>query len=524
MEIGGNAAWTPSTDLRIARLRQASRAALLAGEVESSLAAEHKLARLLLSLGRLEEAAKPLRNRLADGAPWTLLRAHASVTLADLERRSGRYQRTVDAFEASADWPSEAAYDGPRRQLLLLRAFALRDMGLSDLALASLEGALEPDLEQTDPGTWTEYLKLVQGTGDHAGVVERVRAHLADPRAAGTDRAELLHLYGVSLLELELTEGESDDGLAVLEEALALGLPEALVVHSEAWRAEVFLARGEPERARAALDRIPTPAPGSEGGPAPDLALNVAALRARVALELGAGEEELRNRRADLLARLERLLDGWTRAAARPGGSGFLLFSRRRAALGQLVELELALEGPERGAVRALEHVLRVRDRGRLARGAPGPAPTLEALARAGPGDRQPDRYRNRDHRREPRPEAQRVGHKIGRCRDPARRTPPGSARPSPPRQACARPPADRRAAGCFPGAVRRPRYRSDNGRCPWIGCVFGAPFGRRDNRPDRRARNKANRPDGPHAARTPRRAKKEDYTPNLSKWLDVLP
>ncbi len=378
----------------------AERAAALADNTRRAMYVGQLRTHLLRDNGRLGEALDEA-SRLIDAYPdeafsipflWT--------TRAGLERQLGRYDDSLASLdEAEALIGPDDAKQAPLRAAIPgLRGQVYLNLGLPDLAAPWLreEMAVATELYATDAKGFAGQLVWAQrrtaalalATGDYDGGVELIEGFLARKELyakRGRDRGYLLSLLGVALLRA----GESDDDDAALaaqrqREALELKIEPIIELRARLRLAEAEMTRGELDLAeealagaRAQIDQLA----GDPERPAPvHEAAQLVAFESRLAFARGGAGTELRALRDEAREGLELLIEDWQHVPERAGGVGFLLYSTRRAVLGELFRLEVAVEGPERGAELALEHVVSVQAMSTLARRGTAQPPDLAAL------------------------------------------------------------------------------------------------------------------------------------------------
>lgn len=153
-----------------------------------------------------------------------------------------------------------------------------------------------------------------------------------------------------------------------LEDALALGLPEAL----EEADASILLAllemeEGHLEEARGLLDQVSTEVFDKRGSSTGLLDLKLRAARSRVERLRQDPDGVSARRLEDLEFHLERFLEAWSRTPLIQGGIGFLEYDVRRFSLGEWIDARLE-GGHGDGAERTLDLLIRAQAQGSRAR------------------------------------------------------------------------------------------------------------------------------------------------------------
>jgi len=339
---------------------------------------EVRLGLLLLDLGRIEEARRWLER--AVGHDPTV---RNQMALAEFELRRGRFGVCWEILERVEASGSQEVLDPDRAQVALMRVRVCMDLGLPDLAAREL-GPLQEALRSSESGTADPRLReirsqaeerevqLLRAQGRHPEAVERAGEFLADDKAypPGPRRARMLVMRGWSRFALELEDPALEPlGLAWIEAALPEAGPIDRCYGLQAL-AEAELRAGNFERCQARLEEARA-AQSSASSVRPDLEPDL--LLARLALARGDSRELLARHEERLAEQLDELLRQWDSAPALTEGVGFFLFPMRRAILGGLTRLGIALD-PTGGVERSLERILEYESRSTLSRGA-DPAP-----------------------------------------------------------------------------------------------------------------------------------------------------
>jgi CHAT domain-containing protein/tetratricopeptide (TPR) repeat protein len=317
--------------------------------------------------------------------PHPRLEPHLLQSLAELERRSGSPMAALgllsraDACLARSDAgiPDPSAL---RAQGELLRAQVVLDLGLPDLAWTALErcrvAARASGRPELEGHARVLELNLLLATSRAPEVVLLLAggAGPLDRQAVAGLEPALRARLGLALADPACVEaGMAEEALdllgSVLEDPL-LSTDDGRIVH--VGLVDLHLRRGNLEAAskhlrlaREALARLSTASGGD--------------VHAREHAELEAYASHLMRRsphdegaaRAQLEL-LESRFDAYVAQLARNerprGGVGFLHFAGRRFILNELIELSIAVEGPEAGLASALDALRSVQELGSLSR------------------------------------------------------------------------------------------------------------------------------------------------------------
>jgi len=392
-------------DLRTADewLAEARRAAALFAErfdaVGFRASTEFDIAMLLRRQGRIDDARRVLEQALEAFPDAVEMHAWTYAKLADFHRECGQWAEAVDAWERArsaliGEAGEQREQDRVRCFLSGLRGQLELDRGLVDQAArwfheeqALAEELHDPELQNAVLVHRTNLLIANDNYARLQAEVERALAEEAEHLARYPYlRAQLL----IRLGKAHAVEALGDPALAsvaveVLEEALA----EPSLVEDERFEGHMALAdlrlrAGEYDAARAHLDGASRHlelqrACGGARQPVRKEA-RLAALHGRLALESGAGAEDLARRLAALRAAYDRFLVQWGSAPERPGGTGFLQFSERQRVVSEAIRLSLAVEGEERGGRASLRHLMDAQRLGTLARTFDAPAGSIERV------------------------------------------------------------------------------------------------------------------------------------------------
>ena len=352
------------------------------------------LARRLLRAGRPDDVT-----RVCDQACSELDASHPlypvlAIFAADAQRFLGRpadaEQRLARVLEAEPE-------DGMRAEALGVRAQLLTGVGVLDRAFLDLQEATasaerwyeasraagSPDAEPLVKALLRRAMFQVPA-GDFEGALEALDriGQVASQAIDGATSSQVELTRGHALLERwrrERAAGRADslDGLAPIEAAFGAALegsdPASLTApYACAGLAEACLFRDDVDGAAGWMAKTSavTVDPDEEstiGTPRARLAGQLAVVRSRIAHRRG-DQGEIERAHADLSRALDLLLTAWSEQPLRAGGIGFLHERAKRAVLVELCRTELAVRGRELGAQRALEHLLRARAMGTLAR------------------------------------------------------------------------------------------------------------------------------------------------------------
>ncbi|MEM7311195.1 MAG: CHAT domain-containing protein, partial [Planctomycetota bacterium] len=371
-----------SADERIDYFALAQRAAELSGSADDVASTAQQRFKSLLAERRTEEAYEVALALHADYPSFTY-RALTLVDLASIECDLALYSDALEHLtEAEDAIPGDNSYfQRARRDVLRIRGRVYRELGLLDVARPYVEQHLSAAKELRAQGALTREVadafvnaaaSLGTGAGSYATGIRMSREMLADEELFSrfpAQRGELLSQLGLALLGGGRNAEDAALAEPELRAALALPLGVAMELRTRLRLAEAELLTGDLDAAGTELALARASIEELRGDPrrTPPLeeASDLAALEARLAFAHGAPTEELRAR---CEAALDELLQRWENAPERRGGTGFLIYSTRRAVLGELCRLEMALRPGEAGRERALEHLVRVQRLGSLTR------------------------------------------------------------------------------------------------------------------------------------------------------------
>lgn len=337
----------------------------------------------LSELGRTDDAADALeRALLLEPAP-TYYAARLQVELADIRRLGQDFDAAEALLDEARSSLESLPEDDPERagaglRLELVFSRLSQDLGCADVAWSANQRARElvrglAESERIPPDL--EHAVFLLFSDRAAQAESLVDALLALPEFPPEFAAKALYLRGLARWVAARGAGrDTASARADLVDALARGLPSPESVLCRLRLAEMDLAAGSIDEARAQL-AIVRDAPDRNSD-----TLNAAlfaAFEARALRAIEAEREELAAARDAVRAAHTALLENRRRIALREGGVGFLHFGVRSEALGELVALELALEGPEQGARTAFDLLGEAQQLGSLARRMGLSAPSL---------------------------------------------------------------------------------------------------------------------------------------------------
>ncbi len=344
----------------------------------------------LSALGRDAEAEAALRAALAFTRGDNPGRAQMLLDLAEhcVARRESA--AVLDLTEQVAGMctrvPDLARNPELRTTLLCLQCQTAIDLGRQEriAALAAQLAELAPMLE---PGL-RRSVQLQRGNAMLALSAWQPLEQLAQQELADADldpglRAQWQLRHGQALSEVaRLDSSASARAQHELEAALASGLLDELEQDDTLLAlAELDLRTHAPEAARARLEacaarHAPGAAQSREPGASepelpgldPESRARFQALAIEVALATKASREDLARLRASARTTLGAVREEWLQRPLVPGGQSFLLFSEARFLLGQLLRVEIALEGERAGVEAALEMLALLQGAGTAAR------------------------------------------------------------------------------------------------------------------------------------------------------------
>jgi CHAT domain-containing protein len=352
--------------------------------------------------GDLEAAHKALERALAREPAPGLRLTRLEMEQVELERMQRNFEKALERLASAQEhllsydaWIEAAAEplrtqleeerDGTELDCVLLRGRLQLELGRINRAWEAIQAAtalVEHDLAELRPYVLTEKVVFLVATERAEEALEVLRELRADERLPPSLEGPLLVQQGFANQLLELSAGKAAGraGEAELGAALAHPLSQAERVICNLQLAQSALLRGALDEARTrltALDELL--AAGAEPLPTPEQA-QLECLRAWAARLGGASTAELERRRDALERAQAALLERWSELPPQDDGVGFLHFAAESAPLGELIALDLVLDGPERGAERALVRLALAQSQGTLARRLGVGACTAEAL------------------------------------------------------------------------------------------------------------------------------------------------
>ena len=376
------------------------------GDYEDEAVAQQVLSDRNIAAGRLSEERERLRavvERL--GTTWNtpVLR----LNLADIARLRGSWTEAQEEVDAARTVLAALPQDNDDQSRARRAGIALADgcegqldldLGLLDQAWTCFERMKRASDALGDP-TLDKACTIYRGNmalalEDHGGLERLVEAALQRDGWLPSERALLELLRAISLSERARSEpGVMDDAIAAAHAAADPAiLQQPSQVDAVQLLADLALRSRRPDEAEAFLETsrelLRSGLAGIDFARSVPQAARQEVLESRLDRARGTGPAELERHLASLERAYDAFLRQWSDTPVREGGVGFLQFGERRAVLGELVALLVALRGPNEGANAALEHLLRAQDEGTLARRLPGATPTLEEIRERvlGPG------------------------------------------------------------------------------------------------------------------------------------------
>lgn len=382
-------------DAAIELLEQVHPIANRSADLDRRAAIGYDLARHLLDVGRLDEAASVLATgRAALDGRWVYrpLLDHQRIRLA---RLSGRYS---DGLEAAAELlASEHFFHGAidampapdpaqveiadlhrRTEGLVFGERARMELELGRLDRAAAASMSEIELgERADDATLLidGHLALAAGRflGDDPEGTLREADFIVDELGVDPSTPTVRFLRGMALGSLALrgdANSPSNGAEPELLGALALpGLDQLAAFDAEWMLAELALAADDSERALRWTDAGRTRF--ESWGQSPDALgtreLRLIANEAELACRTDADREALGVALEALERGLAKLLEGWAEIDLEAGGAGFLESEERRGLFGELVRVRERLDG-EAGLEAAVGDLLRAQAMGSVAR------------------------------------------------------------------------------------------------------------------------------------------------------------
>ncbi len=396
-------------DEKLELLRMTSRAAVSLGYFEHSAAAEYEQASLLFGLGRGREARVILERAVVTIPDQPTHHLFIRVLLADVFWSLGNLGDSlvlldeIDlALQAS---PETMVWDPARRYSESIRAKVLLDLGLPDQASPLIRRQLQiarelplddPDRATSLLGAHVNDIRLSLEIEDYSAVRDRVEEYLSlrelyerNPR----QEAQLRVLLALAELETErsrvqdrpLQDSPESPASMILRELLEdEDLPQGLRIDGLCALAEVHLIQGRFADAEGRLKEAKEllVLPDEEGEIPIRQGAKFWTLSSRLALDQGADSSRLQECLKHLEASFESFLAEWNRVPLREGGVGFLQYGQRRALLSELIRLDHAVRGKEKGGERAFFRLMQTQAMGSLVRRVHGEAPNLVEIRR----------------------------------------------------------------------------------------------------------------------------------------------
>jgi len=360
----------------------AARAAAWLGDAEVACTVAFDRALVARSQGRLTVARDVLDEALAAHPGSRIMRPWLEIAVAELARLAGRADEALERCERSAGMLADGRGFAPhalaRAALLGVRTAAFLDLGQLERAVGAADEWERVARASGDVDTWLGYAlgraNVLLAQRDFRGVLrflDELDADAGLPELPPVRRAQLALRRGYAQAELE-QRGPARAPVAA--ETLSAALEQDGLDAAERLRGTVFLcerrladgrvdeAAAELERARALRRTLDTEAWSTPVS----IEAELARLGARLALDRGAGDEELTRCARELESAFERYLEHFWNLAVQRDGTGFLHFARQRALLSEWIRLRVH-RSPD-GAPRALEDLFRAQALGSLAR------------------------------------------------------------------------------------------------------------------------------------------------------------
>jgi hypothetical protein len=304
--------------------------------------------------------------------------------LEHLDRADAERERVRDpaAFEP---W-----VEGLRAELWLL-------IGMPELAAEWVERRFAQGLRSTDPHErWSAFdlrQRWLLSEDDYAGLRELERTVQEQGWLAGWDadhRRAAERRLAAALAE-EGQHSPSANAAARARLAALLADPELSAVDrtwgtvaavlAELDAGHLELARGRLQALGAHLGPIPAKAEAFAADPRRVQYVALEGLVALAAADRGAAEpDELTAALARVQLAWSGLRAGWSNVPTRAGGIGYLLLGRRQVLIEALLGLQVAVLGPEAGAVQALDWLLEAEAQSTLVKRLRAPAADFEAV------------------------------------------------------------------------------------------------------------------------------------------------
>ncbi|MDF1799411.1 MAG: CHAT domain-containing protein [Planctomycetota bacterium] len=357
----------------------------------------------LAGAGRYDEASAWIEGCIEAYAELPACAAYYRVLAADVARLQGRWDVAMaalgqaDAFLATQpEEPFDPLLWAARRRSLGTWVQLEMQLGRIDRALrySAKERALAERSAELDPSVAVDsarfrYLDLLVSTGSYQAVLDKAAPVLAAGGLSAKAEHDLRYLQAMAWTGLELRDPSREPrARAEFEQLLADTSPKQLR------RGSLLLGLSRLDRAAGDLDGLAERVAaledllagwGGSAAQAPPARLVAASRATAAALARLRGEDaaSLERHLEGLEASFVELLSGWSVAPELTGGIGYLHDTRRRTLLGELIELAVALDQPER----ALDQLLVIQARGALSQSLGAEAPDLASLQAALVGD-----------------------------------------------------------------------------------------------------------------------------------------
>lgn len=383
---------TRSIEERMTALERATEAAGQLGLAEPEVNSLWRRARLLLSLGDVDGTRALLEQGHAKLELAPAMRPWILVDLGTCARLAGRWDEALDWLqqaEAALDEKSFEAHGLARASVCgeyfeIYLAFGTpmqARVWLEREGAALLSTGTRPEAEYSYS---VHKIDLALASEDWTTALAELDRCLASPhmlRVSPDAEAKLLLRRALVWNQAGITEADrtAETFLDALENSALRGKERLL---SLLFYAYLELGLGNLDEAEALLERAREPLAEIDVELV-DAAYQhafFASIESRLALLRGESVERLAEHLERAHSSLEDLLAEWEKTPLLPGGIGFLSHGRRRGILSQLIQLELRVHGPERGAANAFDALLRTHELGSHARRSGAIASNLAAV------------------------------------------------------------------------------------------------------------------------------------------------
>ncbi|MCP3919530.1 MAG: CHAT domain-containing protein [bacterium] len=386
-------------DDKVLMLRRSENASRVVGFLGSAAADLYRRGTLYFNNEHVREASRAYDEYVAS-YPDASGAFRVQLQRAEIVRQQDRYRDALamlDELEATSGDVDIIK----RLRLAELRGMILLDLGLIDLAGAVLRPAIAEarnwyaGLERPSSSDGLTFIRmqaraadLALSMGDFELAAREIQGILEDTTPYDPWPRMLTHMLlnqGAVLNELELRDPEREPRAAdTIRAALARDdVRDRDRIDGELTLARIYVRLGELDEATLVLDRV--------GGRLSDWkarqsssevfteTLEWVVWRASVALRRGDDRTVHAGLLTEAEVALEGMLESWSAVEDRSAGVGFLHYNQRRLLVGELIELCDAALGPELGARRAMEWLVRVQAHGTLFRRSGLATPDLEA-------------------------------------------------------------------------------------------------------------------------------------------------